>query len=109
MHTRSKAPSRRSSATSGSTTASDLVSMLTKTSGQRVSTSSMVGMRMPVPRSGKVTPSRLKWYAASAAPISAALTCESRPRRSVTRSRMWSWKENTTPSLLTWASVSRWR
>src|SRR6202140_3451733 len=110
MHTRSCASSRCSNAASGPTQTSSLGSMLTRTSGQRVSSSSSVGTWTPLPRNGNVAPpSAVNQYPASASRMLASGSLAMWPRLSVTRSRDASWNATSAPSEVMCTSVSRYR
>ena len=97
--TRSTASKRRTSATSGSTVRSSLASTLMRTSGHASNSSSRRGTVWSLSE-----PSALR----SRAPRTSAHVMEATaPRRSVVRSSVSSWSTTSTPSEVSWASVSR--
>ncbi len=93
MQTRSWLPVRSTSSASGRTADADLMSMLNRTSGNASSSSAIVGTACsPAMRARR---------------ISSAVSRESSPWLSVTRSSTASWKASSTPSLVACTSVSR--
>ncbi len=94
-HTRSMAPIRRSRPANGCTPFAFLTSRLSRTSGQRSSTSESNGIG--------------SWPLILAFDTSDQGRSAILPVRSVTRSRLLSWNATTTPSLVACTSVSRYR